>query len=363
MKTILDCDAAYEDIMALLILLGHSDLQLVTVTYGESTPRLGAINIKNICDTLMPEKTIPVSYGVDQPIDKLGTRFPSYINDEANNVLMNTCIQPINPKIYVHNNAVNALYQLLMESEENITVIATGPLTNIATLLREHPHCITKIERIVIMGGAVDVEGNITDLIPDTDNLVAEWNIYADPSAAEFIFSLRELNITLVPIDVTSKMPMKPAFLQQLETRIQMTKEPKRRSLVFVKEMLDNLRSKMGDSLFFGKLQFWDSLSALLAIKPSLAEYTCNAQIKVDTQSGKTYQIETSDSSRAQINIALNIKDVNSTYVKLIDNFQVSSEYVQYKPSFFTSTKKSALSHKPDAKCQDETYETSFMAT
>ena len=68
---------------------------------------------------------------------------------------------------------------------EPLTILAIGPLTNLGTLLRESPECADRIERIYIMGGAVYVPGNITGLIPESDNKVAEWNIHADPLAFE----------------------------------------------------------------------------------------------------------------------------------------------------------------------------------
>jgi inosine-uridine nucleoside N-ribohydrolase len=73
-------------------------------------------------------------------------------------------------------------------------------LTNLAVTLTEHPELVSRIERVVIMGGAVDVEGNV----PDTPR--AEWNLYVDPEAARIVVE-SGVPILLVPLDATNDVP------------------------------------------------------------------------------------------------------------------------------------------------------------
>ncbi|MEB3362846.1 nucleoside hydrolase [Lactobacillus sp. R2/2] len=76
-----------------------------------------------------------------------------------------------------------------------VTIVATGPLTNIALLIKTFPEIIPKIAKIVIMGGGID-HGNVTDL--------AEFNIWTDPEAAQIVFS-SPLEVVMAGLDVTEK--------------------------------------------------------------------------------------------------------------------------------------------------------------
>lgn len=92
-------------------------------------------------------------------------------------------------------NAVELIAQTLRASQQPVTVVATGPLTNIALLLTSHPELHAKISRIVIMGGAAML-GNWTP--------AAEFNIYVDPEAAEIVFQ-SGLPIVMAGLDVTHR--------------------------------------------------------------------------------------------------------------------------------------------------------------
>ncbi|MGH2484990.1 MAG: nucleoside hydrolase, partial [Ktedonobacterales bacterium] len=89
--------------------------------------------------------------------------------------------------------AVDLLIKLLLASEGDLTIVATGPLTNIATAIRREPRIVPKIQRIVLMGGAIGL-GNWTP--------AAEFNIFVDPEAAHIVFSCGR-PVTMVGLDVT----------------------------------------------------------------------------------------------------------------------------------------------------------------
>jgi inosine-uridine nucleoside N-ribohydrolase len=323
MKIIHDGDAAYEDIMALSLLLLNADVIAVTVTYGESTTKTGAENMERVCRMLKPSTKIPVAYGSNFALDVLGTPFPDFINKEADTILQNTDV-PVVSDSKVTDSAVKLMYETLKSSDEKITIVATGPLTNIAQLIIDYPDCLGKIEKIVIMGGAVKVPGNITDLIPDTNNLLAEWNIYADPRAAAIVFSTKNLPIMLVPVDITRQMPMTREFYANLDKE----KSP---ALKLVKDMLTTLLQKMGEELFYGKLQFWDSLSAMIALNPSMATFE-NLGITIDLNTGQTKIDET---SRSNVQVATKIFNVEQAYNTFL--------------SLMQKGEKLTMSHKPGA--------------
>lgn len=306
MRVIHDGDAAYEDIMALVLLLLNADVVAVTVTYGESTPRIGALNLERVCRTLKPSARIPIAYGSNEPIDQqFGTPFPEFINKEADNILEDTdMLMVVDSEIT--NSAVELLYKTVMSADDKTTIVATGPLTNIAQLLMNHPDCIKKIEKLVIMGGAVTVPGNITDLIHDTTNLVAEWNIYADRKAADIVFSAKKLPILLVPIDITRQMPMTRAFYQGLF-------HEELPALKLVRQMLTSLLKGMGETLFYEKLQFWDSLSAMITLNHSMAEFE-ELPIIVDLDTGQTTINPQQTAGESLVSVAMRLVNPESAY-------------------------------------------------
>jgi purine nucleosidase/pyrimidine-specific ribonucleoside hydrolase len=102
--------------------------------------------------------------------------------------------------------AIDWIANTLTASTRPVTLVPTGPLTNVALFLARYPLLATKIERVVLMGGAFG-EGNVTP--------AAEFNIWADPEAAQRVFA-SGLDLTMVGLDVTHKALMTPAHAQRL---------------------------------------------------------------------------------------------------------------------------------------------------
>src|SRR5262249_53117891 len=101
--------------------------------------------------------------------------------------------------------AVQRLLQLVQHYGRDLTVIALGPLTNVARAIQRCPMTMQQLGCLIIMGGAIDVPGNVSP--------VAEFNIVVDPHAADVVFRAG-LPITLVPLDVTRQVRLTRAFLQ-----------------------------------------------------------------------------------------------------------------------------------------------------
>jgi inosine-uridine nucleoside N-ribohydrolase len=103
--------------------------------------------------------------------------------------------------------AVDFLAERLRASDRPVTLIPTGPLTNVALLLARYPEVTQDIERIVLMGGAI-AEGNVTP--------AAEFNIWVDPEAAARVFA-SGLDITMIGIDVTHQALMTAAHAERMK--------------------------------------------------------------------------------------------------------------------------------------------------
>jgi inosine-uridine nucleoside N-ribohydrolase len=109
----------------------------------------------------------------------------------------------------IEESAEEFLYRMLKESPGELTVIALGPLTNIARLMERHPDCIPWIKRIVIMGGSLEVG------YEDQPPPVAEWNIKSDVAAARAVFA-SGAPLVVVPLDATAGVMLKTPQLKQI---------------------------------------------------------------------------------------------------------------------------------------------------
>lgn len=122
----------------------------------------------------------------------------------------------INQKIYpeqvVKEPAHELIIKLLKDAKEPITVLMTGPCTNLAAAITKAPEIKKNIEEVVLMGGAVDVHGNVGQYNHDG---TAEWNIYNDPSGARTVFR-SGLEITAFSLDSTNNVPVNMDFLKKL---------------------------------------------------------------------------------------------------------------------------------------------------
>ena len=147
------------------------------------------------------------------------------------------------------------LHQLALISS---LILALGPLTNLAEALEGAKSATKVIQNLVIMGGAVRVQGNLPDgEFFKTDNITAEWNFFIDPQAADRVFNAG-LPIRLVPLDATSRVPIGPEFLKELE-------QMKRNKLGDT--VLAILRTEK-DLVDKGIYQAWDPLAAVALVDP-----------------------------------------------------------------------------------------------
>jgi len=157
----------------------------------------------------------------------------------------------------------------LSNSRVPVTMVATGPLTNIATTFEERPDLKQKVEEFIIMGGAFSVPGNVEQ---ETSDGSAEWNMYADPMAAKKILDTG-VPIKIIPLDVTNQLPVTKEFLEKLDAQ----SDTCRASMLAMKLW----------SLVKGfEYYFWDTVTAAAAIDPALFTFK-EQRIDVATQ-GRT---------------------------------------------------------------------------
>lgn len=158
---------------------------------------------------------------------------------------------------------------ILANTKSKITIVTTAPLTNIAPVFTARPELKQKVEQLVIMGGAINVPGNVEQ--PDHDG-EAEWNFYADPAAAKSIFD-SGMPIALVPLDVTNKAEITKDFLTKLDEQAESFRASRLAAKVY--------------SLVKGfNYYFWNTLTTAAVIAPELFTFK---EMRLDvTTAGKS---------------------------------------------------------------------------
>ncbi len=255
---IIDTDSAIDDWWAILFLLMHPEVNVLAITVvatGEAHGLAGAKNIAKLC-ALVGKLDIPIAYGQAKPLSG-DNAFPDDIRKGVDRMMRISL--PDHPNPCIGDNAVELLRQTL--SRQSATVLAIGPHTNLAKFCKDHSKLWSKIERLVVMGGAVKAGGNIKILLPnmrDEDD-VAEWNIYCDPLAAKIVFD-SGVPIELVPLDLTNDHPIKPDFVDAVNARREYP------CLDFVAQTFERIRVEWGDNVADNGCYYWDIVAAFVVL-------------------------------------------------------------------------------------------------
>jgi inosine-uridine nucleoside N-ribohydrolase len=189
---LIDCDPGQDDALALLLALASPELNVIGVSAvaGNQTVDKTTVNALRVLE-LAGRSDIPVAAGAERPlVGNLVVAADAHGESGLDGVDL-----PAPGAKPVVEHAKDFLAAKLDDSEQAVTLVALGPLTNIALLLEEHPGVAARIERVVLMGGAIN-EGNQTPS--------AEFNIWVDPEAAARVFGTG-LDVTMVGLDVTNK--------------------------------------------------------------------------------------------------------------------------------------------------------------
>lgn len=193
-KVIIDCDPGIDDALALMLACASDDLDVlgITIVAGNIPAKQCAENALRILK-LMGRLDIPVFLGAESPLKRQSvTASEVHSNDGLGGVNLESVTET-----RYYEDAVGFMTETLTK-QNNVSIIAIGPLTNIAHLIQQSSHAAAQVEQLVVMGGAFRTSGNTSP--------VAEFNFYADPHAAEIVFNQLERPITMVDLDVTRQV-------------------------------------------------------------------------------------------------------------------------------------------------------------
>ena len=202
-KILYDCDPGHDDAVALMLAAGSPELELLGVTIVAGNQTLDNTG-RNACHVLqwLGREEIPVYTGCERPM----VRDRVTAGDIHGETGLDGPVFPPLRKRPEPEHAVRFLVRTLMSSQGDVTVVTSGPMTNLAMALRMEPAAAEKIRRIVLMGGSY-TNGNVTP--------AAEFNILADPEAAHVCFTSGR-PITMIGLDVTRKVLCYPAIVERM---------------------------------------------------------------------------------------------------------------------------------------------------
>jgi inosine-uridine nucleoside N-ribohydrolase len=242
-RILLDCDPGHDDAIALLLALASPEVDLlgVTTVAGNQTLEKTTANAIRVLD-FIGRDDVAVAAGADRPL----VREPfvaAYVHGETG-LDGPDLLPPQREPLEQH--AVD----FLAERMEGTTLVAVGPLTNVALLLARYPEA--RPERLVIMGGAIGL-GNVTP--------AAEFNIWADPEAAARVFAAG-LDLTMIGLDVTHQALLMTDDVERLRAT--------GRTGGMVAELYDFFHRFHADTYGFGGSPIHDAVAVAHVFRPEL---------------------------------------------------------------------------------------------
>ena len=206
-KLIIDCDPGQDDAINLFLALPPTiDYEILGITVVAGNVGLDKVsrNARLLCE-LTGRVDIPVFEGHAEPL-----KLPLVTAEEVHSREGLEGVELFEPSIKAEKkHAVDFIIETLIAADDaSITLVPTGPLTNIAAAIQKQPAIISKIKDIVLMGGAMREGGNITPS--------AEFNIYVDPHAAQIVFD-SGCNCIVFGLDVTYQVLSADTVLERIK--------------------------------------------------------------------------------------------------------------------------------------------------
>lgn len=265
-KIILDSDPGHDDAVAIMLALSNEKLDLlaITVEAGNQTLEKTGRNTLNLVEYFNVD--IPVALGESHPLKKKLETCPK-IHGESGLDGFNF---PKTKRQFDNLSAAELMRKILLENDK-VTLVPTGPLTNIAILLTKYPEVKPHIEEIVLMGGSIGF-GNVTP--------AAEFNIFVDPEAADIVFR-SGLVIKMMGLDVTRKVKLTFDMLNDFR------KISNKASVLFcdlMKVFIDNQKNVFG----FEGAPLHDPVTIAYLIDPSIVTLK-EMNTEIDVSGGPSY--------------------------------------------------------------------------
>jgi inosine-uridine nucleoside N-ribohydrolase len=256
---ILVVDTGVDDALALALAVRHPTIQLdaVLTSCGNVGLELATANTLRVLDWL-GATDVPVVAGAECPLEAPFIDAAYWHGADG----LGGAQLPVSQRVALED-APGYLVERLLAEPGEITVVCTGPLTNLALAVRRDLGIVTRVKDVVLMGGAVQLPGNTTP--------TAEYNIYADPEAAAIVFN-QDWPLTMVGLDVTQQVLLTAKEVGRLanETSVE---------AVLLREVTRDLLVVKG----MQSMALHDPLAVGVALEPTLVQ-TMEGQVRVEAR-------------------------------------------------------------------------------
>jgi inosine-uridine nucleoside N-ribohydrolase len=296
-KTVLiDTDTGVDDAMALVLAFNSPELSVkaVTTVAGNIDVTKCTKNVERILDLLNIRDRPTVAEGAARPL-----RLPLVKASEVHGKDGLGDVPGFLPRSRTlpHPRAVEIILRCCAEYGSRLTIIAIGPLTNLALAWKKNPRIMRKVGRIVTMGGAIRVAGNTGP--------VAEFNYFVDPDAAHIVLN-SGLPVTVIPLDVTHQV-----VVMRKEMEYRAKRRASRAAIAILKFTESYMKYHLATQGFNGGY-LHDPMAIGVAIDPSLVK-TRRVHVDVESKGAFTRGMTVTDlqehrgSSRTTVDVALGI--------------------------------------------------------
>lgn len=293
LKVIFDCDTGLDDAIAIATLINMKEIEVrgICAVAGNVELHKTSRNTLDVLEYL--QKDIKVYMGEEKPLERdLEVAYDFHGESGIGDVILKKSDRQAE-KI----SALDFMYKEIMENKGEIHLVATGPITNVAKLLKDYPEIKEYIGSITFMGGSI-VGGNVTPH--------AEFNVFCDPEATKIVLE-SGCKVTMVGLDATMKSKLyreDMGFLKKCNSISARLVED------FYEGML-NVRGNMG----FDFAVFHDSIALISLVKENLFNFE-NYKLSVDLDKeklGKTYEVN----SGKEVRVAMDFdKEGFKNYMK-----------------------------------------------
>ena len=317
---IIDTDMGADDVIAILSLLGSDDIEVLAITIAATGLADCDHGIRHAIKLIALAGTdwIPLACGRELPLS--GDRvFPSSFREAANEFYGMPV--PGTSRSYETDQAASLIIDVIEEETRPVQLLTLGPLTNIGDVLSKKTEIAEKITSITMMGGALDVPGNVAFEADLSGSINAEWNFFIDPAAVKIVMET-DIKKTLIPLDATNQVPLTNNFFTLLKAN------QKTRLAEYVLDLLEENPSMLRGGYFL-----WDPLAAVSIMDTDLIEYKYwNIDVEVDFyyQAGRVY---VSDSGAAtQVAAKVNPIEIEQEIIAALNGIEYEELVMELKP-------------------------------
>lgn len=256
-KIIIDTDPGHDDVMAIMLAVksGYFDIKAITTVCGNSIIQNTTKNARYVLD-LLGRNDLQIFSGASKPLKRPLIQAVVHGKTGLDGIKVSNNQE-------LSGNAVDKILSLIKKNPNEITLVALGPLTNIARAILKDAMTMSRLQGIVIMGGAIRAPGN--------KNRVAEFNIFVDPEAADIVFNF-PIPKTIVPLDACNHVQLSLDDFKKIKNkklRLELVK--------MSKPYIRNIAKHEG----IEAAMMYDPLTVYYLINPKAAKtFMCNVAIE-----------------------------------------------------------------------------------